>query len=54
MAAVEADKLECVKWLLDAGADPNQQMSTGWSAMHAAAKKKNAKIMAELLQVNYN
>jgi ankyrin repeat protein len=39
-----------VKTLLDAGADPNQMDFTGWTALHAAAFKGDAKIVTLLLE----
>ena len=40
------EKLEFVRWMLEKGADPNQAMnSTGWTAMHSAAKAGNSKVI---------
>ena len=44
----QSDKgnLEMVKFLLKNEADPNAQMRTGWTAMHAAAKKGHLHILS--------
>ncbi len=50
MSAAENDNPLAVRWLLDHGANPNTAMSTGWTAMHAAAKNGNADLLLMLLE----
>jgi ankyrin repeat protein len=47
-AAVAGGKLEIVKAVLEAGADPNAQQQAGFRAMHEAATRAN-RALAELL-----
>jgi hypothetical protein len=46
--ASEMGSTECVRLLLDAGADPNQTEYDGWSALHWAARNNHVDV-AELL-----
>ena len=50
MAAVENNQLHFVEWLLIKGANINAPMSTGWTAMHAAAKNNHHDILDLLLE----
>ena len=49
MAAADGGQLEACKWLIKNGAQVNMSMSTGWTAMHSAAKKNIKDIVALLL-----
>ena len=49
MSACENNQLRAVEWLLKNGANPNTSMSTGWTALHAAAKKSNYEVLKLLL-----
>jgi len=55
IAAIRKGKLELVKLLLDAGADPNWQVpDTGNTSLHDAVKQlklKMSKIMAEIIRL---
>ena len=50
----EMGSFDCVKKLLDAGADPNKLESDGWSALHWAAAKNHADICRLLLDFGAN
>ena len=52
MVCAEHGSLEMAKWLVDKGADVNAQMSTGWTAMHTAAKNGHGHILKMLLDNN--
>ena len=54
MAAADGGQLEACRWLLKNGAQVNASMSTGWTAMHSAAKKGFRDIVALLLESNGN
>jgi ankyrin repeat protein len=43
------DEAVFVKWLLDNGADMNQSMKSGWTAMHAASYNGNKEALSMLL-----
>lgn len=47
--AVEADSFEKAQTELDAGADVNGCGATGWTAVHSAAEKGNARMLSFLL-----
>ena len=50
MAAADTGSYEMANWLISRGANVNVTMpSTGWTAMHAAAKKGHRAIMELLL-----
>jgi ankyrin repeat protein len=49
MAAVNKNQDEFVEWLLWQGAFVHARMSTGWTALHAAAKNNNKNIIKLLL-----
>ena len=42
------------EWLVAHGASVNEQMPTGWTAMHAAAKAGDAQILEMLLKKGGN
>lgn len=46
--AASMGHLDCVKWLLSNGADPNARNESGNSALHFAARKRRADIVALL------
>ncbi|KAJ9659313.1 hypothetical protein H2198_003189 [Neophaeococcomyces mojaviensis] len=48
--ASEMGSTECVKILLDAGADPNEFEGDGWSALHWAARKGHLGVTKLLLE----
>ena len=48
--ASEMGSTECVKNLLDAGADPNEFEVDGWSALHWAARNGHLGVATLLLQ----
>ena len=50
MAAVENNHLDFVNWLLSFHVGINFRMRTGWTAMHAAAKRNNRKMLKILLE----
>lgn len=47
--AAEKGSDECIKLLLDAGANPNKTEFDGWTALHWAAKNRHAKVAKLLL-----
>jgi ankyrin repeat protein len=55
MSAAENDRLEATKLLVANGANVDGRMSsTGWTAMHAAAKKGHGRILEVLLAAGGN
>jgi ankyrin repeat protein len=50
MAAVENNRKLFVEWLLFREVEVNKKMRTGWTALHAAAKKNNKDLIQILLQ----
>ena len=52
MTCAENGSLEMAQRLVDKGADVNAQMSTGWTALHTAAKHGHAHILKMLLENN--
>ena len=54
MSCADHGRLEMAQWLIANGAEVNTQMSTGWTAMHAAAKMGHANIVELLLDNNGN
>ena len=50
MQCSQGNCLTMAQWMVDNGADPNQQMNlTGWTAMHSAAKVGSLEILKLLL-----
>lgn len=49
MTCADNDYAEMAKYLIECGANVNETMSSGWTAMHTAAKKKNAKVLKVFL-----
>jgi ankyrin repeat protein len=55
MCAAENDRLEATKWLVANGANVDGRMAaTGWTAMHAASKKGNSRVLEVLLAAGGN
>ena len=52
MVCAEHGSLEMAQWLVDKGADVNAQMTTGWTAMHTAAKNGHNQVLKSLLENN--
>lgn len=52
--AIKSKNVDCVKLLLDAGADPNATFPGNWTPAHYAAKQPNWQIMQMLLQKGAN
>jgi ribosomal protein S27AE len=49
IVAAENNQYSFVTWLLAENAEANKKMTTGWTAMHAAAKINSAEIVRSLL-----
>lgn len=48
-AAIIAKNTDAIKWLIEQGADINQQDRTGWTPLHFAVQEKQADTVALLL-----
>jgi ankyrin repeat protein len=54
MSAAENNQMHFARWLIDNKANVNHPMTSGWTALHAAAKKKNYDMVKLLLEKGAN